>query len=331
MVAHRGYKLNPDLGERSRESLRGKLALTNSSRFLVVSHDRGGAEVIADFVTGLGAETRFVTGGPARNVFAAAFPERVEVSLEKGLDWADTVIVATGWQTDWELSAQAAAQSRGLRTAVVLDNWVNFSGRFNHHGYAIEPIELWVVDALAAQKAEEVFPESITRVLPWSHYDVVVNRIILARAGRTEGVNGRLRVLFLGENVEGFEATFDQKQDFGFSQFDALAYVDRVLSDRKVRGLDLRLRPHPSEKPERYQNVITSLACHTKLSQSDLITDLAWCDIAVGLSSIALYYASRAGVLTCTCFPVGHSDYHASPWGFPTLVALLDEIGWPAS
>ena len=122
MVAHRGYKLNPDLGERSSESLRRKLDLTNSSRFLVVSHDRGGAEVIADFVTELGAATWFVTAGPARNVFAAAFPERVEVNLEKGLDWADTVIVATGWQTDWELSAQAAAQSRGLRTAVVLDH-----------------------------------------------------------------------------------------------------------------------------------------------------------------------------------------------------------------
>jgi hypothetical protein len=330
VVAYRGYKLNPDLGERSSESLRGKLALTDSFRFLVVSHDRGGAEVIADFVTELGAETRFVTAGPARNVFAAAFPERTEVNLEKGLDWADTVIVATGWQTDWELSAQAAAQSRGLRTAVVLDNWVNFSGRFKHHGYAIEPMELWVVDTLAAQKAEEVFPESITRVLPWSHYDVVVNRIILARAGRTEGVNGRLRALFLGENVQDFETTFDQKQDFGFSQFDALAYVDRVFSDRKIQGLDLRLRPHPSEKPEQYQNVITSLTCHTKLSQSDLITDLAWCDIAVGLSSIALYYASRAGVLTCTCFPVGNSDYHLSPWGFPTLVEILDEIGWPA-
>jgi hypothetical protein len=199
VVAYRGYKLNPDQGERSSKSLRRELALTNSSRVLVVCHDRGGAEVIADFVTELGAETWFVTAGPARNVFAEAFLERVEVNLEKGLAWADTVIVATGWQTDWEISAQAAAQSRGLRTAVVLDNWVNFSGRFNHHGYAIEPIELWVVDTLAAQQAEEVFPESITRVLPWSHYDQMVNKIILARAGRPAGEAGRLRVLFLGE------------------------------------------------------------------------------------------------------------------------------------
>ncbi len=331
MVAYRGYTLNPGLVKRSSEYLRGKLALSNSSRFLVVSYDRGGAEVISDFVTELGAATRFVTAGPARNVFAEVLPERVEVNLENGLAWADTVIVATGWQTDWEISAQTAAQSRGLRTAVVLDNWVNFSGRFNHHGYAIEPIELWVVDTLAAQQAQEVFPESITRVLPWSHYDQMVNKIILARAGRPADEDGRLQVLFLGENVEGFETTFDQSQDFGFNQFDALIYVDRVLSIRKSLGPDLRLRPHPSENPDRYQKLIYGLSCNAQMSTSDLITDLAWCDIAVGLSSIALYFASRAGVPTCTCFPAGESNYHESPWGFPTLVALLDELGPHAS
>lgn len=331
MVAYRGHTLNPSLVKRSSEYLRAKLALTNSSRILVVSHDRGGAEVIADFATKLGAETWFVTAGPARDVFAEAFPERVEVNLEQGLDWADTVIVATGWQTDWEISAQAAAQSMGLRTIVVLDNWVNFSRRFKHHGFAIEPTELWVVDAPAAQQAEEVFPESITKILPWSHYDQMVDEIILARANRTVGENGRLRVLFLGENVEGFETTFDQSQDFGFNQFDALAYVDRMLSDRYPHGPDLRLRPHPSENPERYQKLISGLSCNAQMSTSNLITDLAWCDIAVGLSSIALYFASRAGVPTCTCFPAGQSNYHVSPWGFPTLVALLDEIGPHAS
>lgn len=331
MVAYQGDELNPDRGERSSESLRGKLALTNSHRFLVVSHDRGGAEVISDFVTELGAETWFVTAGPARNVFAVAFLDRVEVDLVRGLNWADTVIVATGWQTDWEISAQDAAQSRGLRTAVVLDNWVNFSGRFEHHGYAVEPRELWVVDALAAQKAEEAFPESITRILPWSHYDLVVDKIKLARVGRGKEGSERLRVLFLGENVEDFENTLDQNQDFGFNQFDALVYVDRLLRDRKESEVELRLRPHPSEKLERYQKVIPSLTIRTELSQSDLITDLAWCDIAVGLSSIALYFASRAGVPTCTCFPIGQSNYHKSPWAFPTLVELLEEIGPHAS
>jgi len=291
-----------------------------------VSHDAGGAEVIADFVSELGAETRFATAGPARHIFAEVLPERTEISVEEGLAWADTIIVATGWQTDWEISAQVIAQTRGLRTAVVLDNWVNLDRRFRHHGFNIEPLELWVVDEQAAQNAEDLFPESITRVLPWSHYDRIVNQIILARAGRTEVGDERLRVLFLGENVQDFEAALDQSQPFGFSQFDALAYVDKVLNDRVTHGIDLRLRPHPSEKPEQYQNAVTNLTRQIELSQSDLISDLTWCDIAVGLSSIALYYASRAGIPTCTCFPVNYTDYHLSPWGFPTLVEILDEI-----
>ena len=292
-----------------------------------MSHDAGGAEVLSDFVSELGAETRFATAGPARHIFDEVLPERTEISVEEGLVWADTVIVATGWQTDWEISAQVIAQTRGLRTAVVLDNWVNLDRRFRHHGFNIEPLELWVVDERAAQNAEDLFPESIMRVLPWSHYDRIVNQIILARAGRNKGGDERLRVLFLGENVQDFEATLDQTQPFGFSQFDALAYVDKVLNDRVTHGIDFRLRPHPSEKPEQYQNAVTNLTRKIELSQSDLITDLTWCDIAVGLSSIALYYASRAGIPTCTCFPVSSTDYHLSPWRFPTLVEILDEIG----
>ena len=296
-----------------------------------MGHDAGGAEVIADFVSELGAETRFATAGPARHIFAEVLPERTEINVEAGLVWADTVIVSTGWQTDWEISAQVEAQSRGLRTAVVLDNWVNLDRRFRHHGFDIDPLELWVVDERAAQNAEDLFPESITRVLPWNHYDRIVNQIILARAGRTERGDERLRVLFVGENVQDFEAALDQTKPFGFSQFDALDYVDKVLNDRVTQGIDFRLRPHPSENSEQYQNTVTNLTRKIEFSQSDLITDLTWCDITVGLSSIALYYASRSGVLTCTCFPVRHSDYHVSPWGFPTLVELLDQIGWPAS
>ena len=292
-----------------------------------MSHDAGGAEVISDFVSELGAETRFATAGPARHIFNEALPDHAEINVEAGLVWADTVIVSTGWQTHWEISAQVEAQSRGLRTAVVLDNWVNFDKRFRHHGFDIDPLELWVVDERAAQKAKDLFPESITRVLPWSHYDRIVNQIILARADRTERGDERLRVLFLGENVQDFEATLEQSRPFGFSQFDALTYVDKVLHDRVTRDIDFRLRPHPSENSEQYQNAFTNLTLQIKLSQSDLITDLTWCDIAVGLSSIALYYASRAGIPTCTCFPISSTDYHLSPWGFPTLVETLDEIG----
>jgi hypothetical protein len=116
-------------------------------------------------------------------------------------------------------------------------------------------------------------------------------------------------VLFLGENVQDFEATFDQTQSFGFSQFDALAYVDKVLNDRVTHGIDFRLRPHPSEEPKQYQNAVTNLTRYIELSQSDLITDLTWCDMTVGLSSIALYYSSRAGASACSrVLSVGHRD-----------------------
>jgi len=329
VVAYRGCKLSPGAGARSSDSLRESLTLTNSSRFLVASHDAGGAEVIADFVPVLGAETRFVTAGPARSIFDKVLPVRTEVSVEEGLAWADTVIVATGWQTDLEISTQAKAQSRGLRTAAVLDNWDIFDERFNRHGYHIEPAELWVVDKLAARKAEGFFPGALIKILPWNHYDLVVEAIVEARSNRTEPVDGGFRVLFLGENVQGFEATLNQRQPFGFSQFDALAYVDRVLNGRNVRGLDIRIRPHPSENPCRYRDAIVDLKNAANVSDLDLVADLAWCDIAVGISSIALYYANHALIPTGTCYPVPVSNYHSSPWDLPTLEALLDQTGWP--
>lgn len=329
MVTYKGCKLSSCAGARSSDSLRATLDLTNSARFLVASHDAGGAEVIADFIPVLGAETRFATAGPARSIFDKVLPGRTEVSVEEGLAWADTVIVATGWQTDLEISTQATAQSRGLRTAAVLDNWDIFDERFNRHGYNIEPAELWVVDKLAARKAEDFFPGALIKILPWNHYDLVVEGVVKARLNRNEPVGEEFRVLFLGENIQEFEATLDQRQPFGFSQFDALTYVDRVLSGRDVRGLNLRIRPHPSENPGNYRDAIVDLKNAANVSDLDLVADLAWCDIAVGISSIALYYASHALIPTGTCCPVPVSNYHASPWELPTLEALLDQTGWP--
>lgn len=307
---------------RGAEILRAHLELGDCQKILIVSHDRGGAEVVADIATYLDHEVHYVSAGPARQVFQGRFPSRREVTLVEGLTWADAVIVTTGWQTDWEISAKSAAQDLGLRTAVVLDNWVNFAGRFRHHGYEITPRELWVVDELAARTASETFPKALVRQLPWSHYDSVVESIVAAREHRTPSRDAGLRVLFVGENVGEFEESSGEDADFGFDQFDALSHLGTVLDKSLGKGYALRVRPHPSEDLLSYVPTMTGLGDSVELSTRDLMEDLAWCDIAVGLSSIALYYASRAGIPTYTCFPVPESAYHTSPWAFPGVEEL---------
>lgn len=310
---------------RSPEILQTRMGLEDCRRIAVVAHDRGGAEVVADIARSLAVETRYVSAGPARGVFDDVLPHRTEVPLPEALAWADAVIVTTGWQTDWELSAQAAAQDQGLRTAVVLDNWVNFSGRFEHHGYSVTPRELWVVDNLAAINAAEAFPEALVRELPWSHYDEVVDRIIAARRERGPRIDGGTRVLFVGENVGEFEKTLGEGADFGFDQFEALAHAGLVLHRRLGDEFILRLRPHPSEDPSMYGPAIAAIPGGAEVSRGDLVDDLSWCDIAIGLSSIALYYAYRTGIPTGTCFPIRGTHYHQSPWGFPSIEQLLAE------
>jgi hypothetical protein len=301
------------------------MGLEDCRRIAIVSHDRGGAEVVADIARSLAVETAYVSAGPARGVFDEALPHRTEVLLPEALIWADTVIVTTGWQTDWELSAQAAAQERGLRTAVVLDNWVNFSGRFQHHGYSVTPRELWVVDDLAARSAAEAFPKALVRELPWNHYDKLVDRITAARRDRQPRMDGRMRVLFVGENVAEFEETLGEGADFGFDQFDALAHAALVLHRQLGDGFVLRVRPHPSEDPSTYGPAIAHISGGAELSGGELFDDLTWCDIAIGLSSIALYYADRSGIPTGTSSPIRGTGYHQSPWGFPSVEQLLGE------
>jgi hypothetical protein len=295
------------------------MGISAAQRFLVVAHDRGGAEVIADFLPSLGGEVRLLIDGPARDVLPPELVGAGAESLSAGIAWADTIILSTGWQTDWELAALRAALDSGRRTVTVLDNWVNFAGRFAHHGLHVEPGELWVVDSLAARIAAEEFPEAVVRVLPWNHYSAVVADMVAARAGRPEPSGGPTRILFIGENVGEFAQTLAGEADFGFSQFDALAHLGEVLHRRLGAEVTLRVRPHPSEDPQRYRDVIDVLPVPTELSHGSLLDDVAWCDWAVGLSSIALYYASQSGVPTYTCFPTAGSEYHRSPWGFPTV------------
>ena len=309
---------------RAAKTLRDLMELPETGRFVVVAHDRGGAEVISDFAPHLGGEARFVTAGPARGVFDAVLPDRLEVSLADGLDWADTAIIGTGWQTDWELSAEARAQDCDLRTAVVLDNWVNFRGRFQHHGLEVTPSELWVVDELAARTASVTFPAACVRVLPWSHYDAVVDEIQRARRAHPRVTDQVTRVLFVGENVSEFASTVGGGGEFGFSQFDALTHLAGLLEERLDGRFLLRIRPHPSERSASYAPALRRLPGHASISSGSLVEDLTWCDWAVGLSSIALYFADRSGTPTYTCFPFQDSPYHHSPWGFPTIEEALD-------
>lgn len=301
------------------------MGLEACHRIAIVAHDRGGAEVVADIARSLTVETTYVSAGPARGVFDDVLPHRTEVPLSEALVWADVLIVTTGWQTDWELSALAAAQEQGLRAAVVLDNWVNIAGRFQHHGLTVTPRELWVVDDLAARYAADVYPEALVRPLPWNHYDEVVVDITAARRDREPRTDGRVRVLFLGENVGEFEETLGEGADFGFDQFEALVHAWLVLHRQFGDGFALRVRPHPSEDPSTYGPAIAGISGGAELSGGDLVDDLSWCDIAIGLSSIALYYAHRAGIPTGTSFPIRPTQYHESPWGFPSIEQLLAE------
>jgi hypothetical protein len=301
-----------------------RLGLADCKRVVIVAHDRGGAEVAANVASNLDTEIRYVTAGPARNLFDGLLPKRREVALTEGLAWAEIAIVTTGWQTQWEVSALAIAQAQGLRTAVVLDNWVNFAGRFQHHGYDVIPRELWVVDDLAARRAAAAFPSAVIHELPWSHYDTVVERIVVSRRNRVYMEGAPMRVLFVGENVGDFEGTLDEQAPFGFDQFEALLHLGRVLIERLGTGFVIRVRPHPSENPASYGPALSQIDGSVHLSSSDLIDDLSWCDVAVGLSSIALYYASRSGIPTATCFPITDSAYHQSPWEFPRIEEFMD-------
>jgi len=271
----------------------------------VVSHDAGGAEILASYVAQNALECRFVLAGPALKVFQRRLGAVSAEPLAKAIAASAWCLLGTGWQSDLEWQALGEAKRLGKRAVSFLDHWVNYLERFERGGVRRLPDEIWVGDEDAQVLAQRHFAGTPVKLVPNPYFADVAREIARHEAHRPAARPGKARVLFVCENLSGIgQQRFGDERHYGYTEFDALEYFFSRAPELGIEGV--RIRPHPSDPSGKYDALIAE---HAPLAQlggdRPLLEEIAAADMVAGCESMALVSALLARRRVLCCVPPG--------------------------
>jgi hypothetical protein len=272
-----------------------------------VCNDAGAANILFAWLQADGSPGhRVYASGPAARIFAPACGIRCG-SIDEALHGASLLLSGTGWATDVEHEARSRARAIGLHSVAVLDHWVNYRARFERAGETVLPDEFWVTDAHALRIAQEQFPGATIRLQPNLYVEQLLRQIA------AEGPPDAGDVLFLLEPL---------RSDFGRGrpgEFQALDYFVEQLPRLGVPGsIHLRLRPHPSDAPGKYDawtRAHPELHAQCTPAAEALARSIGRASLVVGCHSQAMAVALQAGRRVLCALP---------PWAPPCVLPFPD-------
>ena len=257
-----------------------------SRPFGVVCHDAGGANQIAAMLERWGWRPAWtVAQRPAAAIWQRSFPSVVPAADFSWLGNAAAVITGTGWASDLEHRARGEAQRAGVLSVAVMDHWTNFRERFIRNGHEVLPDEFWVVDGYSENMARSLFPGRTVILQP----DCYGEREAAQVASLSEATP--LALLYLLEPV---------RVDWGRGEpgeFQALRFfLERLPSLGLPPGTKIRLRPHPSEAPGKYDAFLRDGGeFPIRRAAGSLVEELSQCRWVAGCQTYAMTLALRAG------------------------------------
>jgi hypothetical protein len=243
--------------------------------------------------------------GPAADLWRARFGTTTTLSVEEALDRASAVLSGTGWASDLEHNARAIAKSHGIRSVAMIDHWVNYRERFVRDGEEVLPDEIWVTDEYARMLARKEFSGLSIELKPNLYLEEqLANAPALDEADQ--------EVLFVSEPV---------RSDWGRDspgEFQALDYfMDRRSELGIPQSAAVRIRPHPSDPPDKYDAWITSHPGVRLDRSGDLTSALGGARWVAGCESYALVVALSAGRRVISALP---------PWAPPCRLPHSDIV-----
>lgn len=284
-----------------------------TQRYLVVSHDAGGAEVLSAWVR-RHPETicDFVLEGPADSIFRRKLGE-IDVlsrSAFEDLKAYDLVLTGTSWASDLEKTAIIKAKESGKTVASYIDHWVNYKKRFVLNEVTTLPDEIWLGDEEALRIAAKSFPEGNLKLVPNPYFEDIKEEFMKIRPPAKSRAD-ELHILYVAEPVEDLAIkVFGDARHYGYTEFEALDgfLVSLGRSDFRMRAI-LRLRLHPSEKKGKYSQVLLRFSdIQVEISEGNsLVQDCAWADWVVGCESMAMVIGILGNKKVFTAIPYcGH-------------------------
>lgn len=258
----------------------------------LVCHDAGATNLILPWIVADRPELLLpVMAGPAAALWRQRFGTTATLALDQAIEGAATVLTGTGWASDLEHRARKLAKERRIRSVAVIDHWVNYRERFVRNGEEVLPDELWVTDEYAFELARSEYPGLPAELKPNLYLDEQ-----LAKAPPLSDTDQD--ILFVAEPIRA-----DWARDTP-GEFQALDYFQ---GHRDAAGIAprarLRIRPHPSDPPGKYDAWANAHANVAIDRSSDLASALAGARWVVGCESYALVIALHAGRATYSALP----------------------------
>lgn len=258
----------------------------------VVCHDAGATNLILPWIEHDNpAPLLPVMGGPAAALWAQRFGESSPFSLEQAIDDAAAVLSGTGWASDLEHRARRMAREKGIRSVAVIDHWVNYRMRFDRDGELVLPDEIWVTDPYALDLAREAFGDVPVRQMPNLYLEEQVAKAPPCGARDQD-------VLYVAEPA---------RSDWGRGTPGEFQALDYFMAHRKEADIPdeapIRLRPHPSDPPGKYDQWAAGQGNISIDRSPDLGTALGGARWVVGCQSYALVVALEAGRHVISALP----------------------------
>jgi len=277
----------------------------------VVSHDAGGAEILASYVSRNPGNWCFALEGPAVGVFERRLGKCECLALGDAIYASESVLTGSSWASDLEW--QAIAMARELRRPVVtfIDHWVNYRERFIRHRETHLPDEIWVGDVYAFENAKALFPDTPVACVANPYLEDI--RDEMARRGWGGAPSGGgaagagLKVLFVAEPIsEHALRAHGDARHWGYTEFDALDYLSckRACLGQSISMLTIR--PHPSEATGKYALFARNWDGECQIGGAvPLLEEIAAADIVVGCASMAMVVALAVGKKVVCAIPPG--------------------------
>lgn len=275
----------------------------------IVSHDAGGAEILASYVKQVNGPWLFSLAGPAMKVFASKLGSVSSLMLEDAIEQADGVLCGTSWQSDLEWQAIALSRKVGKRSIAFLDHWVNYQERFVRSGVQHLPDEIWVGDVHAEVLASAEFPSIPIRLVPNPHFADIRSLVANLKAASNFSIHSNLqdrKALFVCENISDHaQMQHGDPRYWGYTEFDAIEYFFANIKALQTHISAVTIRPHPSDPAGKYDSVIDKYPELARLSSGQsLLEDIAAADVVVGCESMALVIAVQCGRRVVSCIPL---------------------------
>lgn len=275
----------------------------------VVSHDAGGAEVLASHIARNDLKVLCVLSGPAISVFEKKLGKLKIYALEDAIANCHEVLCGTSWQSDLEWRAIGLAKNLGKHSTAYLDHWTNYGERFIRSNIENLPDEIWVGDNFARVIASDVFQNTPIKLVPNSYFKEISFKFsamdqLIDQRFRT----GPVSILYVSEPISdhGLLAYGDQ-QYLGYTEHDALRYfLENSCSIFNSKGCKVLIRPHPADLENKYRWAECEYPAIVKIGgNKTLLEEIANVDIVVGCESMALVIGLLAGKRVISSIPPG--------------------------